>query len=79
MGQSAHSIHGAASAGEAQLDVLPGLTTHRFLGRLPDGIRVLHDAGDVPLRWVETSELDDPTPYLLDHELLLTAGLPFLG
>jgi len=67
------------SAGEAQLDLLPGLTTHRFLSQLPDGVQVLHDAGNVPLRWVETSELDDPTPYLLDHELLLTAGLPFLG
>ncbi|PSS46009.1 PucR family transcriptional regulator [Arthrobacter woluwensis] len=79
MGQSAHSIHGAASAGEAQLDLLPGLTTHRFLAQLPEGVEVLHDAGNVPLRWVETSELADPTPYLLDHELLLTAGLPFLG
>ncbi|MDP5227464.1 MULTISPECIES: PucR family transcriptional regulator [Arthrobacter] len=79
MGQSAHSIHGAASAGEAQLGTLPGLTTHGFLAQLPDGVQVLHDAGNLPLRWVETSELEDPTPYLLDHELLLTAGLPFLG
>ncbi|HSN35559.1 MAG TPA: PucR family transcriptional regulator, partial [Arthrobacter sp.] len=31
------------------------------------------------LRWVEPSELEDPTPYLLDGEFLLTAGLPFLG
>jgi purine catabolism regulator len=28
---------------------------------------------------VEPSELEDPTPYLLDGEFLLTAGLPFLG
>ena len=31
------------------------------------------------LRWVEPSELEDPTPYLLDGEFLLTAGLPFLA
>ena len=28
---------------------------------------------------MEPSELEDPTPYLLDGEFLLTAGLPFLG
>ena len=40
----------------------------------------LHDAGNAgaPLRWVEPSELEDPTPYLLDGEFVLTAGLPFL-
>ncbi|MFJ3959275.1 PucR family transcriptional regulator [Arthrobacter sp. NPDC090010] len=79
MGQSAHSIHGAPPDGEAQLGLPPGLTTHRFLAQLPSTVQVLHDAGDTPLRWVETSELTDPTPYLMDHELLLTAGLPFLG
>lgn len=41
---------------------------------------MLHDGGNgaVPLRWVEPSELEDPTPYLLDGEFVLTAGLPFL-
>jgi purine catabolism regulator len=53
-----------------------GLTVSGFLAQLPDDIRVIHDAGDQPLRWVEPSDLDDPTPYLLDHELLLTSGLP---
>lgn len=52
------------------------LTVSGFLAQLPDDIRVIHDAGDQPLRWVEPSDLDDPTPYLLDHELLLTSGLP---
>ena len=28
---------------------------------------------------MEPSELEDPTPYLLDGEFLLTAGLPFLA
>ncbi|MCZ2403036.1 PucR family transcriptional regulator [Paenarthrobacter sp. Z7-10] len=31
------------------------------------------------LRWVEPSELEDPTPYLMDGEFILTAGLPFVG
>jgi purine catabolism regulator len=30
---------------------------------------------DVPIRWVATSELDDPTPFLLGGELLLTTGI----
>jgi purine catabolism regulator len=37
------------------------------------GIHLPH--GDRALRWVATSELDDPTPYLLGGELLLTTGL----
>ncbi len=42
---------------------------------------MLHDGGNGSrlLRWVEPSELEDPTPYLLDGEFLLTAGLPFVG
>jgi len=42
---------------------------------------VVNDAGsaEVPLRWVEPSELEDPTPYLMDGEFVLTAGLPFRG
>ncbi|BAS13558.1 hypothetical protein AHiyo8_18610 [Arthrobacter sp. Hiyo8] len=44
-------------------------------------MEILHDGGSGGelLRWVEPSELDDPTPYLPDGEFLLTAGLPFLG
>jgi PucR family transcriptional regulator, purine catabolism regulatory protein len=30
---------------------------------------------DVPIRWVATSELEDPTPFLLGGELLLTTGI----
>ena len=45
------------------------------------GLRLLTDPGpdaaalSVPIRWVATSELDDPTPYLQGGELLLTTGL----
>lgn len=58
---------------------LDAVTLGRFLSALPAGVTVVHDAGngDVPLRWVEPSELEDPTPYLLDGEFVLTAGLPF--
>ncbi|WP_245687609.1 PucR family transcriptional regulator ligand-binding domain-containing protein, partial [Streptacidiphilus griseoplanus] len=32
-----------------------------------------------PVRWVHTSELDDPTPYLEGGELLLTTGIKLGG
>lgn len=54
------------------------ITLARFLRQLPTGITVLHDAGDRPLRWVEPSDIDDPTPYLVDHELILTSGFPLV-
>ena len=56
------------------------VTLAQFLRQLP-ALGVMHDGGngDERLRWVEPSELDDPTPYLLDGEFLLTAGLPFVG
>ncbi|SFU03504.1 PucR family transcriptional regulator [Arthrobacter sp. ov118] len=56
------------------------VTLSQFLRQLP-ALSVLHDGGngDQRLRWVEPSELGDPTPYLLDGEFLLTAGMPFVG
>ena len=30
---------------------------------------------DAPVRWVATSELDDPTPFLEGGEIVLTTGL----
>lgn len=59
---------------------LDAVTLGEFLAALPADLTVLHDAGNAgaPLRWVEPSELADPTPYLLDGEFVLTAGLPFL-
>jgi purine catabolism regulatory family protein/PucR-like helix-turn-helix protein len=48
------------------------LLADRSLGlRLLAGERL-----DLPIRWVATSELEDPTPFLLGGELLLTTGIP---
>ncbi|MFP3578697.1 PucR family transcriptional regulator [Arthrobacter sp. SIMBA_036] len=57
------------------------VTLDQFLAKLPPGLVTLHDGGSGGelLRWVEPSELEDPTPYLPEGEFLLTAGLPFLG
>lgn len=57
------------------------VTLEQFLRKLPPELKILHDGGNGAglLRWVEPSELADPTPYLLDGEFILTAGLPFLG
>lgn len=56
------------------------VTLTQFLASLPPGPNILYDADDRSLlRWVEPSELEDPTPYLLDGEFVLTAGLPFVG
>ncbi|MFJ4172194.1 PucR family transcriptional regulator [Paenarthrobacter sp. NPDC089714] len=57
------------------------VTLEQFLEQLPPELKTLHDGGSgaTLLRWVEPSELEDPTPYLPEGEFLLTAGLPFLG
>ncbi|UKA51038.1 PucR family transcriptional regulator [Arthrobacter sp. FW305-123] len=57
------------------------VTLDQFLEQLPPELKMLHDGGSGTslLRWVEPSELEDPTPYLPEGEFLLTAGLPFLG
>ncbi|WP_347110238.1 PucR family transcriptional regulator [Paenarthrobacter sp. S56] len=57
------------------------VTLEQFLDQLPPELKMLHDGGSGAslLRWVEPSELEDPTPYLPEGEFLLTAGLPFLG
>ncbi|HZA19277.1 MAG TPA: PucR family transcriptional regulator ligand-binding domain-containing protein, partial [Actinomycetota bacterium] len=34
---------------------------------------------DRPIRWVHTSELHDPTPWLSGGELLLTTGMSLRG
>lgn len=76
---------GAAStpAGRPALDDerLDAVTLGQFLEALPGDLPVIYDAGNsgTSLRWVEPSELEDPTPYLLDGEFVLTAGLPFLS
>lgn len=54
------------------------ITLARFLRQLPPEVELIHDAGERPLRWVEPSDMDDPTDYLMDHELILTSGFPLL-
>ncbi|WP_142061661.1 PucR family transcriptional regulator [Pseudarthrobacter sp. B4EP4b] len=70
-----------APAMDGSPDQLDAVTLGQFLDALPPEVAVVHDAGNrhAPLRWVEPSELEDPTPYLLDGEFVLTAGLPFRG
>jgi purine catabolism regulator len=60
---------------------LSAVTLRQFLDQLSPELQVLHDGGNGAgtLRWVEPSELEDPTPYLVDGEFLLTSGLPFVG
>ncbi|MHA7306111.1 PucR family transcriptional regulator [Arthrobacter sp. TMN-49] len=56
------------------------VTLAQFLAELPDELTILHGADlQARLRWVEPSELADPSPYLMDGEFVLTAGLPLLG
>ncbi|TNM43252.1 PucR family transcriptional regulator [Nocardioides albidus] len=43
------------------------------------GLRAVHVSDGPPLRWVATSELPDPTPFLEGGELLLTTGLGTRG
>ncbi|HEV7166556.1 MAG TPA: PucR family transcriptional regulator [Micrococcaceae bacterium] len=66
---------------DEQVEPFRAVTLAQFRRGLPSEIRVLHDAlrPDTPLSWVEPSELEDPTPYLMDDEFILTAGLPFSG
>ncbi|PNI07887.1 PucR family transcriptional regulator [Arthrobacter sp. AFG7.2] len=68
-----------APAIDGSPDQLAAVTLGQFLAALPADVKMVHDAGNgqAPLRWVEPSELEDPTPYLLDGEFVLTAGLPF--
>src|SRR4051812_12466906 len=77
MGLSAHRDTGAGELGQVLLgdflDALPGELPVLVGGAAPAA------AGGPVVRWVEPSELEDPTPYLLDGELILTAGLPFTG
>ncbi|MET8763651.1 PucR family transcriptional regulator [Lentzea sp. NPDC004782] len=49
------------------------------MARVDLGLTVLcgADALDRPIRWAHVSELEDPTPYLVGEELLLTAGVRF--
>ena len=72
------SPEASGTGGRDGAERLSAVTLEQFLAKLPPELKVLHDGGNGSglLRWVEPSELEDPTPYLLDGEFLLTAGLP---
>ena len=58
------------------------LPLDRLVARMPGELEVLHAPGgslSETVRWVATSELEDPTPFLLGGELLLTAGVVLAG
>lgn len=62
----------------------PQPTLRALLGRRELGLRLdsaedalRPDALDAPLRWVHSSDLADPTPFLADDLLLLTTGTQF--
>ena len=58
-------------------------TLRTLLGRRDLGLRLVSDrqlAGDAldrPVRWVHSSDLADPTPFLADDLVLLTTGTQF--
>ncbi|KHL17830.1 UNVERIFIED_CONTAM: hypothetical protein LK11_09550 [Mumia flava] len=58
------------------MDALPTLTVADLVAVPELGItRAWIPDPSVPVRWVATSELDDPTPFLEGGEVLLTTGL----
>jgi purine catabolism regulator len=75
---TAHSTAAATSNSSAQESAAPTTVTLSALVGIP-GLHLTVRAGeqqlDRPVRWVHTSELDDPAPYLEGGELLLTTGL----
>ncbi|HST71276.1 PucR family transcriptional regulator ligand-binding domain-containing protein [Kocuria sp. U4B] len=74
MGQSAPDAAVGPVAARLPLD--------RLVARMPGELEVLHAPGgslSETVRWVATSELEDPTPFLLGGELLLTAGVVLAG
>ncbi len=54
---------------------VPRVTLAALLARRELGLRLLTGPDDVALHWVHTSEMEDPYPYLLGGELLMTAGV----
>ncbi|WP_144792103.1 PucR family transcriptional regulator [Kocuria palustris] len=57
---------------------LVAVTLDGLLRALPASVRVLHPGrGGAVVTWVGPSELDDPVPFLVPGEVLLTSGMPF--
>ncbi|WP_404815516.1 PucR family transcriptional regulator [Streptomyces thermolineatus] len=60
--------------------VLPAVSLRELVGRSDLGLRqVGGPRRDVAISLVHTSEMDDPLPYLLGGELILSAGVRFPG
>ncbi|WP_331445606.1 PucR family transcriptional regulator ligand-binding domain-containing protein [Streptomyces xanthochromogenes] len=53
----------------------PPVALAALLARADLGLRQLAGPPDASIRWVHTSEMADPFPYLLGGELLMTAGV----
>ncbi|MBA3326937.1 MAG: PucR family transcriptional regulator [Solirubrobacterales bacterium] len=51
------------------------LTVRELLAELEVSLRAGEGGLDAPVRWVHTTELPDPTPWLSGGEVLLTSGL----
>jgi PucR family transcriptional regulator, purine catabolism regulatory protein len=55
------------------------LTVQSLIGELGLELAAGADAADRPVRWVHSTELPDPTPWLKGGEVLLTTGLQLDG
>ncbi|MGW2812691.1 PucR family transcriptional regulator ligand-binding domain-containing protein [Streptomyces sp. NPDC001415] len=53
----------------------PPIALAALLARADLGLRQIAGPPDASIRWVHTSEMADPYPYLLGGELLMTAGV----
>lgn len=77
------SFESPASAPASGLNQLGQVVLGDLLDEFPSDIRILSDhavetsARSASVSWVEASELEDPTPYLIEGEFVLTTGLPF--
>jgi len=66
------------------MDAVDGPTLRALLRRPDLRLRLDDDGGapdalDLPVRWVHSSDLADPTPFLSDGQVLLTTGTQFQG
>src|SRR5438876_11134841 len=55
------------------------LTVESLIGELGLELATGHEAGKAHVRWVHSTELPDPTPWLRGGELLLTTGIQLKG
>ena len=55
------------------------LTVESLIAELGLELASGHEAAKAPVRWVHSTELPDPTPWLRGGELLLTTGMQLEG